>query len=118
MRIGVQICTEMWFFEWARHYAASGADLLCVPRATPHGSLRKWLAGGQTAAVCAGAYCLSSNLWYPVGSHADCGGLGWVISPEGDVLAETSEGQPFTTVSVDLSFARSSKRTYPRYVPE
>ena len=21
MRIGVQICTEMWFFEWARHYA-------------------------------------------------------------------------------------------------
>ena len=118
MRIGVQICTEMWFFEWARHYAASRADLLCVPRATPHGSLRKWLAGGQAAAVCAGAYCLSSNLWFPVGSNADCGGLGWIISPEGDVLAETSGEQPFATVPVDLALARTSKSTYQRYVPE
>jgi len=33
MRIGVQICTEMWFFEWARHYAKAKADLLCIPRA-------------------------------------------------------------------------------------
>ncbi len=118
MRIGVQICTEMRFFEWARHYAASRADLLCVPRATPHGSLGKWLAGGQAAAVCAGAYCLSSNLWYPVGDTADCGGMGWVISPEGDVLAETGEDLPFATVEVDLSAARRSKHTYPRYVPE
>ena len=45
MRLGVQICTEMWFFEWSRHYGASRADLLCVPRATPHGSVDKWLAG-------------------------------------------------------------------------
>ena len=28
MRIGVQICTEMWFFEWARHYAETRVDLL------------------------------------------------------------------------------------------
>ena len=118
MRIGVQICTEMWFFEWARHYAASLADLLCVPRATPHGSVKKWLAGGQAAAVCSGAYCLSSNLWNPPGSKANCGGLGWVTSPEGEVLAETSVESPFATVEIDLEFARQSKQTYPRYVPE
>ena len=118
MRIGVQICTEMWFFEWARHYAASRADLLCVPRATPRASVKKWLAGGQAAAVCAGAYCLSSNLWTPPGSRVDCGGLGWIISPEGDILAETRESAPFATVSLDLEFARKSKKTYPRYVPE
>ena len=116
--IGVQICTEMWFFEWARHFASLGAELLCIPRATPHGSLQKWLAGGQAAAVCAGAYCLSSNIWNPPGSRADCGGLGWIISPDGDVLAQTSADSPFASVELELEFARQSKSTYPRYVPE
>ena len=62
LTIGVQICTEVWFFEWARHFARAGVDLLCVPRVTPHASVDKWLAGGRAAAVCAGAYCLSSKL--------------------------------------------------------
>ncbi|MCT4610262.1 MAG: carbon-nitrogen hydrolase family protein [Pelagimonas sp.] len=118
MRIGVQICTEMWFFEWARHYGAAKADLLCVPRATPHGSTEKWLAGGQASAVCSGAYSLSSNLWAPKGEKLNAGGLGWVIDPEGNVLARTDVANPFATVEIDLDFARASKTTYPRYVPE
>ena len=118
LTIGVQICTEMWFLEWARHFARADAELLCVPRATPHASVAKWLAGGQAAAVCAGAYCLSSNLWNPPGSKADCGGLGWIISPEGDVLATTNPDSPFATVEIDPEFARHSKSTYPRYVSE
>ncbi|MDJ0778043.1 MAG: carbon-nitrogen hydrolase family protein [Gammaproteobacteria bacterium] len=118
VRIGVQICTEMWFFEWARKFARDGVDLLCIPRATPHASTGKWLAGGQAAAVCAGAWCLSSNLWNPPGSRADCGGLGWIISPEGDVLATTSEHEPCVTRDIDIEFARASKQTYPRYVLE
>ena len=118
VRMGVLICTEMWFLEWARSYAAARAEFLCVPRATPHASVRKWLAGGQTAAVCSGAFCLSSNLWNPPGSKADCGGLGWIVSPEGDILAETREEEPFVTREIDLDFARMSKQTYPRYVSE
>ena len=118
MRIGVQICTEMWFFEWARHYARARADLLCIPRATPHEGLDKWLAGGQAAAVCSGAYCLSSNLWAPEGSGPDIGGMGWIIDPEGNVLATTDETSPFATVEIDPDFAAASKSTYPRYVPE
>ncbi len=118
MRLGVQICTEMWFFEWARHYAASRVDLLCVPRATPHGSVDKWLAGGQAAAVCSGAYCLSSNLWAPKGEGPSMGGLAWIIDPEGNVLTKTDEHNPFATAEIDLDFARASKKTYPRYVPE
>jgi N-carbamoylputrescine amidase len=61
---------------------------------------------------------LSSNIWNPPGSKVDCGGLGWIISPEGDILAETDEQSPFATVEVDLEFTRLSKKTYPRYVPE
>ncbi len=117
-RIGVQICTEMWFFEWARHYAAACVDLLCIPRATPHGSTDKWLAGGQTSAVCSGAYSLSSNLWFPEGYKANCGGLSWVIDPEGNILATTDPENPFMTVDINLEFSKASKSTYPRYVPE
>jgi N-carbamoylputrescine amidase len=118
LRIGVQICTEMWFFEWARHFARAGAELLCIPRATPHASVAKWLAGGQAAAVCAGAWCLSSNLWTPAGGRVDCGGVGWIVSPEGDVLAQTSVDAPFATVDIDPALARLAKSSYPRYVAE
>lgn len=117
-RIGILLCTELWFFEWARHYGRSRAELLCVPRATPVDSLSRWLAGGQVAASCAGAYCLSSNQWTPSGSGLDCGGLGWVIDPDGVVLATTTAAEPFITVEVDLDLARQAKRTYPRYVVE
>lgn len=116
--LGVQICTEMWFLEWARQYAKAGVELLCIPRATPASSTRRWIAGGQTAAVCAGAYSLSSNLWNPDRTGADCGGVGWIIDPEGDILALTSEDSPFVTVDVDLGLARAAKATYPRYVRE
>ena len=117
-RVGVLICTDLWFFEWARHYGRSGTDLLCVPRATPYVSLDKWLAGGQSAATCSGAYCLSSNRWDPTGSGVDCGGLGWVVDPDGKVMATTSADEPFVTVEVDLDLARAAKSTYPRYVQE
>lgn len=116
--VGVLLCTDLWFFEGARTYARAGAELLCLPRATPHGSLATWLAGGQVAAVCAGAYCVSSNQWVPGGSDLDPGGLGWVTGPDGDVLATTTPDEPFVTVDVDLDVARHAKGTYPRYVRE
>ena len=115
---GVQICTEMWFLEWARHYGASRADLLCIPRATPRGSIDMWVAGGRTAAVCSGAFCLSSNLRDADGFGADCGGVGWIIDPDGEIIATTSDDKPFATADVNLDISRSSKSTYPRYVPD
>ncbi|GGK22578.1 hypothetical protein GCM10010124_13880 [Pilimelia terevasa] len=117
-RAGVLLCTDLWFLEWSRHYARSGAELLCVPRATPVASQAKWVAGGQAAAVCAGAFCASSNQWVPSGSGLDRGGPGWVVDPDGAVLATTSADEPFVTVEVDLAAARAAKATYPRYVRE
>jgi N-carbamoylputrescine amidase len=116
--LGVLLCTDLWFFEQARAYARAGTELLCLPRATPYTSLQKWLAGGQVAAMCAGAYCLSSNQWDPSGAGVDSGGLGWVVGPDGDVLATTPPDEPFVTVEVDLEVARAAKQTYPRYVLE
>ncbi|MDQ3742216.1 MAG: carbon-nitrogen hydrolase family protein, partial [Actinomycetota bacterium] len=111
-RVGFLICTEMWFGERARAYGNSGAHVLAIPRCTPHESLDRWLAGGRTAAIVAGAYAASSN-------HGDerFGGQGWIVDPDGDVLAVTSRGEPFATVEIDLEVAEKAKRTYPRYVP-
>lgn len=116
-KIGFLICTELWFNEHARQYAREGIHLLICPRVTPQKSVEKWIAGGRTAAVISGAYCLSSNL---VGSNTkeiDFGGAGWIIEPdEGDVLGVTSPKNPFITLDLDLRIADNAKNTYPRYV--
>ncbi len=117
-RLGVQICTELWFFDWARHYARERVDILCAPRATPHETTEKWLVGGQAAAICAGAYCLSSNLWAPVGDKANLGGVGLIADPDGRLLAQTDADRPFATLEIDLEKSRAAKATYPRYVLE
>lgn len=116
--IGVQICTELWFMERARAYGKAGAHLLAVPRATPRETLDKWLAGGRAAAVVAGAFALSSCPITSPGEPSNLGGQGWVIGPEGDVLAVTSRERPFVTVEIDLEAAVRAKETYPRYVRE
>lgn len=110
-RAGFLICTEMWFGDRARAYGEAGAHLLAIPRCTPSESLDRWLAGGRTAAIVGGAYAISSN-------HGDerFGGQGWIVDPDGDVLAVTSREEPFATVAVDLTAAEAAKRTYPRYV--
>ncbi|MFM0722017.1 hypothetical protein PQQ73_37690, partial [Paraburkholderia strydomiana] len=36
----------------------------------------------------------------PAGDRANCGGLGWVIDPDGNVLASTSQEQPYVAVDI------------------
>ncbi|MBI5068200.1 MAG: carbon-nitrogen hydrolase family protein [Deltaproteobacteria bacterium] len=108
-RIGFCVCTELWSLDRARAYGAAGVHLLATPRLTDRGGDR-WLAGGRAAAIYAGAYSLSSNR-----SSATHGGMGWVVDPDGAVLAVTGPDAPFATVDVDLSMAEAAKATYPRY---
>ena len=110
-RVGFLICTELWFSQHARAYGEGGAHIVAVPRCTPVETLGKWLAGGRAAAVISGAYVLSSN-------HGDerFGGQGWVIDPDGEVLALTTPEEPFASVEIDLDRAEGAKRSYPRYV--
>lgn len=118
LKLGMLICTDLWFFEKARMYGKHGIHLLVNPRATMKSSVDKWLAGGRAAAVTSGAFCLSSNHINPEGRQADLGGQGWIIDPDGRVLALTSRAQPFTTLTIDLAEAERAKQTYPRYVLE
>ncbi len=115
-RAGMLVCSDLWFFEHSRALGQSGAQMLLCPRATPKLTIDKWLAGGRTASVVSGAYCLSSNRTSRVGRRADLGGLGWITAPDGEVLALTTRKQPFVTLEINLALADRAKKTYPRYL--
>jgi len=117
--IGFMICTELWFSEHARAYGRAGAHLLACPRGTAFATADKWVAGGRAAAVAAGAFCLSSNRAGIDARGQHWAGHGWIIHPEeGDVLALTSEAEPFITLDLNLAEAEAAKHSYPRYVRE
>ena len=45
-------------------------------------------------------------------------GPGWIINPQGDVMAQTSAATPVVAVSLDLQAARAAQKEYPCYVEE
>jgi len=114
--VGVQICTEMWMLDVSRQYGLGGVSLIVVPRATPATSRERWLVGGRASAIVSGAFCLSSNRSGVSSAGDEFGGHGWIIDPDGEVLALTSDRKPFVTRNLDLQQAAAAKDTYPRYV--
>lgn len=115
-RVGFQICTELWTLAEARKYGLAGADIIAAPRATPASSVERWIVAGRAAAMLAGAFCVSSNRSGMSRGGFKFGGAGWIIGPDGEVLAVTSEAEPIMTRDIDLAAARAAKSTYPRYV--
>lgn len=114
--IGFLICSELWSFENARRYGADGAQLIVTPRATRKASLEKWIVAGRAAALVSGAFSISSNRCGTAERGVDFSGAGWVIDPDGAILALTSPEKPFVTVEIDLAQASAAKRTYPRNI--
>lgn len=110
---GLSICTEMWALENCAHYANAGAAAILSPRATAAATTDKWLALGTVLAVRSGAFSLSSNRVHSTGR---CGGVGWIIDPDGQVLARTSPAQPYCTLDINLDRALAAASSYPRCV--
>ena len=113
LSFGLNICTELWAVETYAPYAARGVHVILSPRATSQTTTAKWLSVGVVAAVRSGAFSVSSNRVDPTGA---CGGAGWIIDPDGRLLASTSADAPFATVSIDLSESTAARHSYPRYV--
>lgn len=113
LRFGLNICTELWALESYAAYAARGVQVILSPRATAAATAPKWFAAGVVAAVRSGAFSLSSNR---VDSTGACGGAGWIIGPDGEVLARTSPGTPWVTLDIDLASQAAGRNRYPRYV--
>lgn len=118
IRIGVLLCTELMFTEWARHYRRQGAHVIAAPRASGI-DMRHWHAAARMAAIVSGCYVLSSNR---VSDRADSrphfGGRGFVYSPTGELQAETSKAMPFLCTDIELAFVANAQRSYPCNVRE
>ena len=112
LAFGLNICTEIWALDTYAMYSAMKVHAVLCPRATCSASTATWLAAGVVAAVRSGAYCLSSNRAHPDGSG---GGAGWIVSPDGAVLAQTTPHTPFVTLDIDIPTAERAQVTYPRY---
>ena len=113
LSFGLNICTELWALETYAAYAADQVQMILSPRATAAGTTAKWMSVGVVAAVRSGAYSVSSNRVDRSGTY---GGAGWIIGPDGQVLARTNAGMPFATVDVDLARSREARGSYPRDV--
>ena len=119
IKIGVLLCTEMWFTEYARNYAKQGIDILLCPRATGIASCGQWIRCGQTLSIISGAYCLSSNKSGTGDDNFQWGGNGWIAQPmNGDLLGVTSLHEKFITKEIDINRSRNAKNEYPLYVKE
>jgi N-carbamoylputrescine amidase len=110
LSFGLSICSEMWALETYDMYARSGVQAILSPRATAAATTARWLAVGVVAAVRSGAFSLSSNR---VDSTGACGGFGWIIAPDGQVLASTTPDAPFATLDIDLAFPAVARAGYP-----
>jgi N-carbamoylputrescine amidase len=118
LRIGVLLCTELMFTEWARHYRRQGANIIAVPRASGI-SLHYWHAAARMAAIVSGCYVLSSNrVSQRQMGEPRFGGVGFAYSPTGDLLQETSDASPCISVEIDLDLVRGAQVSYPCDVAE
>ena len=89
LSFGLNICTELWALETYVAYSRRAVQAILAPRATEAATTAKWLAVGIVAAVRSGAFSLSSNRVDPGRGY---GGVGWVIGPDGRVLASIGAG--------------------------
>jgi N-carbamoylputrescine amidase len=110
LTFGLNICTELWALETYGTYVEQGVQVILSPRATAAATTAKWLSVGVVAAVRSGAFGLSSNRVDPTG---ECGGVGWIVSPQGQVLAATSAESPFATIDIDLAASDAARAGYP-----
>jgi predicted amidohydrolase len=109
VRVGMLIGLELWIAGQARWYGDDGVHFIAVPRVdcsadaeAATSSNNEWLEGGRTAALDAGTYCISSSR---SGHDRFFGGMGWIVSPDGLVLAKTSGEEPFISAEIDLAAA-------------
>lgn len=112
-RVGMLIGLELWMTDQARLYGEDSVHIIAVPRvdrsadAESDVANQAWLDGGRTAALAAGAYCISSSRG---GRGNSAGGAAWVIAPDGQTLAITSDDQPYASIDIDLSAASKHPR--------
>jgi predicted amidohydrolase len=93
--------------------AAQGAGVIFVPRATPAASWDRWRLVLRANAVTSAAWIVTVNR-PPEGDPSPIGGPSAVISPTGDVIAESARGVLIATL--DREAVDQARKAYPGYL--
>jgi N-carbamoylputrescine amidase len=72
----------------------------------------------RMAAIVSGCYVLSSNRSGADSRGQIFGGRGWVVDPEGEVLAQSSATAPVVFHEIDTEWVARAQKDYPCYVRE
>jgi N-carbamoylputrescine amidase len=115
--IGVLLCTELFFNEWARSYGRQGAHLIVVQRATEQ-TVEHWKTAAAMAAIVSGCYVVSSNRVGKFDEDLIFGGKGFAFAPDGSLISETSSDKPVVSIDLDFDFIKDQQKKYPCYVRE
>jgi N-carbamoylputrescine amidase len=116
-RLGVMMCSDLWYPEHARSMGRAGAAVIVAPRATLPSTHDRWVAAIRVNAIVSGAYVASSNRAGKQGEVA-FGGAGIIAHPDGRVLATTSPDCPFITLDLDLDATARARADYPCNIVE
>ena len=113
IKIGVLLCTDSMFMEFARLYAQKGASVIVVPRATSGDSDKLWMNTLKVMAMQTGCYVLSSNRRSLPDESQTFNGTGMIFNPLGELMAQTTEQDPVVAVTLDLALVEKQKASYP-----
>jgi N-carbamoylputrescine amidase len=108
--IVIQLCSEMMFTHHARDIGFGGTHLIVQPRAS--GSAPRWRIASEMSAVASGSYVASANR--RTVSSERFSGHSWLLSPEAQLLCETTEEKPFATAEINAAMAENAKSQFPR----
>jgi predicted amidohydrolase len=103
LRIAMLIGGEMWA---PRGYEEEHLDVLAIPRAGDMAALGDCVQRACSLAQHAHAFAVSSN------RSGTFGGQAWIISPEGQLLGQTSADAPFLSMEVALRATNSACRHF------
>jgi predicted amidohydrolase len=111
--IGIEICSDVNRPELAHALAGAGAFAIFAPRATEAATFDRWrLVLRATALTCA-AWVLSVPRPAPE-DGVPLGGPSIAISPDGEVLVESTER--LSTVTLERAAVERARRGYPGYL--
>jgi omega-amidase len=113
MRIGLMICYDLRFPEFARTLALGGADILIVANAWPRERITHFTALARTRAIENQCFVAAANR---VGTDGGTtfGGTSSVFDPLGDVLASCDGTEEDLAVAeISLELLRTTRKSMP-----
>lgn len=111
--LGIQICSDANRTSGCHLLAAQGAAVIFVPRATPAASWDRWSLVLRADAITSAAWIVTVNR-PPEGDPSPIGGPSAVISPTGEIVAESATGM--LIVDLDQETVDQARQAYPGYL--